>query len=105
MCCGLDGGSGSARPISVGDMSSATLLRDPPNTHTEMLRLGMDQTQWDLLTGLLASGGVRANDKTRVTLDLLVKQGLCRLDTPEPIYRLTEQGKLQAGSLVGPLFI
>jgi hypothetical protein len=64
----------------------------------------MDQTQWDLLIGLLASGGVRANDKNGATLDLLVKQGLCRLETPEPIYRLTEKGKLTAGSLVAPLF-
>jgi hypothetical protein len=64
----------------------------------------MDQTQWDLLTGLLASGSVRANGKNRAALDLLVSQGLCRLDTSEPIYRLTEKGKLKAGSLVAPLF-
>jgi hypothetical protein len=101
MFCGLDGGSESTRPISVGDLSSTTLLRDPPNTHTEMLLLDildMDQTQSDLLMGLLASGSIRANDKNRATLDLLVRQGLCRLDTPEPIYRLTEKGKLTAGS-------
>ena len=64
----------------------------------------MDQTQRDLLVGLLASGGIRADDKHRAALDLLVEQGLCRLDASEPIYRLTEKGKLTAGSLVAPYF-
>src|SRR5436853_7182815 len=62
----------------------------------------MDQTQRDLLVGLLASGGVRADDKYRAALDLLVEQGLCRLDASEPSYRLTEKGKLTAGSLLAP---
>jgi hypothetical protein len=74
----------------------------------------MDQIQRDLLTGLLASSGVRADDKHCVALDSLVEQGLCRLDAPdepfpgsprpEPIYRLTEKGKLVAGSLVAPFY-
>jgi len=74
----------------------------------------MDQIQSDLLKLMLSSGGIRADDKHRATLDSFVEKGLCRLETPDPpfpgsprpqpIYRLTDKGKLTAGALVAPIF-
>jgi hypothetical protein len=70
----------------------------------------MNQTQRELLKVLLASGGVRADDKQLASLESLVSEGLCYLEEPQgnrrpqPTYRLTEKGKLIAGSLVAPFF-
>ena len=90
-------------PFALNVAFKGNNIADGPNrSDVAGLSLAMDQTQ--LLLRLMASGSVRGDDKNRTVLDSLVEQGLCKRDTLEPIFRLTEKGQLKAGSLVAPLF-